>query len=58
MYDYELLILIYELIRLNPKKIHYIRGNHEEKNINNLNKTINTCIKDACMNILMFDKYY
>ena len=34
MYDYELLIIIYELIRLNPKKIHYIRGNHEEKDIN------------------------
>jgi hypothetical protein len=37
MYDYELLILIYELIRLNPKKIHYIRGNHEEKDINEKN---------------------
>jgi hypothetical protein len=33
-YGYEICIIIYMLIILNPKNVHYIRGNHEERDTN------------------------
>jgi hypothetical protein len=35
VYGYEIIMLIYALLQINPKNVHITRGNHEEKGINN-----------------------